>query len=85
MPQPDTSLLTAALVGYAQQKAEIEAKIADIKKALGSRAATPGGGDAPGPFMKSKGRRPMSTAARKRIAAAQRKRWAAYRKKQAAK
>jgi hypothetical protein len=40
MPQPDTSLLTAALVGYAQQKGEIEAKIAAIKKQLGRKAGT---------------------------------------------
>jgi hypothetical protein len=82
MPQLDTSLLTAALVGYAQQKGEIEAKIAAIKKQLGGHTATPGGGDAPGPFLKPKRR--MSAAARKRIAEAQKKRWAAYRKRKAA-
>lgn len=78
--QPDTSLLTAALAGYQQQKAEVEAKIAEIKKALGGRRATPGGGDAPGPFIKASRRGRMSAAARKRIAEAQKKRWAAYRK-----
>ena len=76
MPRPDTSLLTAALVGYAQQKGEIEAKIAQIKTALGGRRAT--GPDSQGGDIPSKPR--MSAAARKRIAQAQRKRWAAYRK-----
>jgi len=85
MPQPDTSLLTAALTGYQHQLAEIHTKIAQIKKALGGRAAkataSPDrGGDASSPV--AKGRRPMSAVARKRIAAAQRKRWAAYRKGQ---
>jgi hypothetical protein len=80
MPQPDTSLLTAALVGYQQQLADIQAKIAQIKKALGRSAASSdgGGGDIPSPFAKRRGT--MSAAAKKRIAAAQRKRWAEYRK-----
>jgi hypothetical protein len=84
MPQPDTSLLTAALVGYVQQKGEIEAKIAEIKKQLGGRsaqAAAGGGGDISSSF---KPRRQMSAAARRRIALAQKKRWAAYRKRKAA-
>ena len=34
MPQPDTSLLTAALAGYQQQLAEIDFKIAEIKERL---------------------------------------------------
>jgi hypothetical protein len=82
MPKPDTSLLTAALVGYVQQKGEIEAKIAEIKKQLGGRSAQVAageGGDIPSPFAKPSRRGKMSAAARKRIAAAQRKRWAAYR------
>ena len=82
MPQPDTSLLTAALAGYQHQLAEIDSKIAQIKEALSGRRAlaTPdgGGGDIPSPFAKR--RRRMGAAARKRIADAQRKRWAAYRK-----
>jgi hypothetical protein len=86
MPQLDTSLLTAALVGYQQQLAEINSKIAQIKKALGGRTviASPdgGGGDIPSQFAKRRGR--MSAAARKRIGAAQKKRWAAYRKRKAA-
>jgi hypothetical protein len=77
--QPDTSLLTAALAGYQQQLAHIDAQIASIQKMLKGRASSDGGGgDMPGPFKPT--RRSMSPAARKRIAAAQRKRWAAYRR-----
>jgi hypothetical protein len=83
MPQLDISLLTAALVGYQHQLDEINTKIAQIKKSLGSRAATPsgGGGDVPTPFAKASRRGRMSAAGRKRIAAAQRKRWKEYHKK----
>lgn len=82
MPKFDTSLLTAALVGYAQQKGEIEAKIADIKKQLEGRTAftaRDGGGD-----ISSPPKRKISASARKRIAEAQKKRWAEYRKKRKA-
>jgi hypothetical protein len=85
MPQLDHSLLTAALAGYQQQLAEIDAKIADIRRRLGGRNQSPlvrrdggGGGDIPTPFGRK--RRKVSSAARRRIAAAQKKRWAAYRK-----
>lgn len=75
MPQLDTSLLTAALAGYAHQHAEIEAKIAGIKKQLGRRTS-------PDATRSPAKRRKMSAAARKRIGDATRKRWAAYRKAQ---
>jgi len=79
MPQPDTSLLTAALAGYEQQAAEIRARIVEIQKLLGSRKAQTSSPD--GPMTTLTPRRRMSAAARKRIAEAQRKRWAAYRRK----
>ena len=68
---PDTSLLAAALVGYEAQLADINERIAAIKKQLGTASA-----DGAGVLRK----RSMSAAARKRIAAAQRARWKAYRK-----
>lgn len=59
----DQSLLEAALVGYAWQRDEIDARIAEIRTELKA------GGKV----------RTMSFAGRKRVAAAQRKRWAAQR------
>jgi hypothetical protein len=82
MPKLDTHLLSAALIGYQHQHAEVEAKIAAIKKQLGGRSAQDD--DIPSPFAKPSRRGRMSAAARKRIAAAQKKRWAAYRKGKAA-
>jgi hypothetical protein len=73
----DKSILEAALIGLEQQKSEIDAKAAEIRRRLrglpGSVAkaeAAPSAGRA---------KRVLSPAARKRIAAATRKRWAAYR------
>ena len=80
MPQPDTSLLRAALIGYEAQLAQLRSEADAIRKQLGTR----GGRDMPGPFGDAppRARRKMSAAARKRIALAQKKRWAAFRKKQ---
>jgi hypothetical protein len=86
MPKLDADMLSAALVGYQHQLKEIDAKIADIRKALAGHKASfalrDGGsrGEVPGPVTKRMGRK-MSAAARRRIAAAQRLRWIEYRKK----
>jgi hypothetical protein len=69
----DTPLLEAALVGFDQMRRNVEEKMADIRRQLGSGDGMPGA--APGQGR----RRTMSPAARRRIAAAQRKRWAAVR------
>ncbi len=81
----DADLLRAALIGYEQKLAELEATIAGIKKQIGGggaprkAAAVAPEGDKP-----AKKRRVMSPTARKRIADAQKKRWAAYHDKQKA-
>lgn len=79
----DPELLAAALVGYEQQRSEIEAKIAELRRQLGRLRAsgTPGAvvsTDGGAPALRK--RRAMSAAGRKRIAEAQRKRWEAARK-----
>src|SRR6516165_7723421 len=69
----DKSILEAALIGLEQQKSEIEAKVAEIRRrlrGLGSVASVASEAAAP---------------ARKRIADATRKRWAAYRAAKAGK
>jgi hypothetical protein len=71
----DASLLEAALIGFEQMKRNVEEKIADIRRQLGSRDGTRGTG--PGQAR----RRTLSPAARRRMAAAQRKRWAAVKAK----
>jgi hypothetical protein len=76
----DKSILEAALIGLEQQKAEIDAKAAEIRKRL---RGLPAGSKSEGePAVRAK--RVLSPAARKRIAAATRKRWAAYRAAKAA-
>ena len=77
----DISLLRAALIGYKQQRAEIDGAIADITARLGgSRVVSSTINNKP-----TRTRKPLSAAARRRIAAAQKKRWAAYHKQQGAK
>lgn len=81
----DIATLQAALVGYHARLEEITTKMAEIRKALGTRPvrqAKGSGGDIPTPFTKPRKKRHMSAAARKRIAAAQKKRWAAFHAKQ---
>lgn len=75
----DTTTLQMALVGYGAERQKVQAKIAELRRQLGSRAAIP---VAVAPAKR--GTRRMSAAARKRIAAAQKKRWAAFHKKQKA-
>lgn len=65
----DASLLEAALIGFEQMKRNVEEKIIDIRRRLGSGGITSDG--ATGQIHK------RSAAARRRMAAAQRKRWAA--------
>ena len=71
-----TEIVTAAIVGFEQQKLLIDVQIAEL------RAMLPGGRTEPAATLtvpKGK-RRKMSAAARKRIGDAQRKRWAASKK-----
>lgn len=67
----DASLLEAALTGFEQMRKNVDEKIADIRRRLGSGASVVAVAPGQGP------RRTLSAAARQRIAAAQRKRWAA--------
>ena len=78
----DIATLQAALVGYQAELSRIDAKMAEIRKALGPgrRKAIVTGGAA----VSGSPKRTLSAAARKRIAAAQKKRWAAYHQKQKA-
>jgi len=75
----DTSLLSAALIGYQQKRAEIDKAIADLTVRLdGKHSATADTNSNP-----VRQRKPFSAAARKRMAAAQKKRWAIYREQNA--
>ena len=74
MPNQDTSLLEAALIGYEAELERIESAIEEINGKIGrkwqiTRAST----------AKPSPKRILSSAARKRIAAAQKKRWAEFR------
>jgi len=73
----DSSILGAALIGYQNRRAEIDAKIAEIRRQIGGQ--TPQRSASAGPVGPPR-KRVMSAAARKRIAAAQRKRWAEFKK-----
>jgi len=73
----DPGILQAALLGYQQQLDEINAKIAELRRRLGSRGTTTSAGPAPkAPQKKHR----ISAEGRARIAAAQRRRWAAAKK-----
>jgi hypothetical protein len=77
----DQEILQAALVGFQQTLATVDAKITELRRQLGVRGSRNGAAAAPAAAAKSASpRRALSAAARKRIAAAQKKRWAAYRK-----
>ena len=75
----DSEFLAAALIGYQQQRAEIDGKIAELRQQLGGRRASVPAGSSDG--MRPLRKRTMSAAARKRIADAQRKRWAKMRER----
>jgi hypothetical protein len=72
--QLDRATLQAALVGYQQQLEEIQTKMNELRRRLGS---APASAAAPVPGRKHR----MSAAGRARIAAAQRARWAKFKKK----
>lgn len=78
----DADLLKMALLGYEREADGIQAKIAELHKALGAPSRRLGlalrAAAAP-----QATRRRLSPAARKRIAAAQKKRWARYHDAQA--
>ena len=76
----DISLLRAALIGYKQQRTEIDGAIADITAKLGGNRMV-----STTTNSKSTRTRKLRAAARRRIAAAQKKRWPAYHKQQGAK
>jgi hypothetical protein len=69
-------IITAAIVGFEQQKLRIDAQIAELRQMLtGTLTET-----AAAPEVPKGKRRKMSAAARKRIGDAQRKRWAESKK-----
>jgi hypothetical protein len=72
MPTLDRETLEAALIGYEQQKKEIDTKIEQLRDHLGGLVVPVSSAD-------TVGNRVVSVAARKRMAAAQQKRWAAKR------
>src|ERR1035438_2800772 len=77
MPKQLTpEIITAAIVGFEQQKLQIDTQIAEL------RAMLSGGSNEPAatPKAPTGKRRKMSAAGRKAIAEAQRKRWAAAKK-----
>jgi len=75
----DQGTLQAALVGYQHQLAQIESKMAELRRQLGGSAAKA----APSAARASAPRKHrMSAAGRARIAAAQRARWAKVHKAQ---
>jgi hypothetical protein len=73
--QLDRSILEMALIGYRRSLENIEEKIADIQRQLGTRPAKAA---ASVTTAGAKPKRQMSAVARKRIALAQKKRWAAF-------
>jgi hypothetical protein len=76
----DPGILQAALLGYQQQLEEINAKIADLRRRLGTRGSAPAAAaTSRAPQKKHR----ISPEGRARIAAAQRRRWAAAKKQSA--
>jgi hypothetical protein len=75
----DTSLLSAALVGYQAQLEEVDRKITALRARLGG-ARTPTASGAGMIMQKPRRKHLISAEGRARIAAAQRKRWAEMKK-----
>jgi hypothetical protein len=74
MPTPKRTheIITAAILGFEEQKRRIDLQITDLHAMLSGDGAEP----AAVPESSRRPRRKMSAAARKKIGAAQRKRWA---------
>lgn len=77
-------LLQHALAGFEAQRAEIDRRIAEVRRALkGSAAGWPldhdGGTSPAGVSLEPRAKRHLTSEARSRMAAAQRKRWAKVR------
>ena len=75
-PKLTNEIITAAILGFEEQKRHIETQIAEL------RAMQAGGSDATvaAPDTRKRRRGKLSAAGRKAIAEAQRKRWAAFKK-----
>jgi hypothetical protein len=79
MAQYEQSLLEAALIGYEQQRRNIETAIADLRARIGG--SQPSAKQAAAQTEKpARKKRHISAEGRRRIAEAQRKRWAAQKK-----
>ena len=76
----NTEVLTAALLGFEQQKKDIDAQIAEIRQMLNGEAPTAGTESTAAPEATGRKRRKISAAGLRAIAEAQRKRWAASKK-----
>lgn len=76
----DKATLSAALLGYQQQRDQIDAKMAEIRRMLGG--GTPAAVKSAPKSTGRKQKRQMSEEGRARIAAAQRARWAKVKKAQ---
>ena len=70
-------IITAAILGFQEQRRQIDTKIAELRAWLTGGPSEPAAAEEPATAKK---RRKMSAAARKRIGDAQRKRWAASKK-----
>src|SRR5689334_7830990 len=85
----DRSFLEAALIGYQRQQDEIDAKISELRQAIGGSPKRPsvnpdGNGATAAAKKGTRKKRKLSAAAIKRISEATKKRWAAYRAAKAA-
>jgi len=78
MAQYEQSLLEAALIGYEQQRRNIETAIADLRARIGG--SQPSAKQAAQTEKPARKKRHISAEGRRRIAEAQRKRWAAQKK-----
>ena len=78
----DKATLEAALVGYQQHLQQIEAKMAELRRMLGEKAAAAPAAKRAKKAAPRKQKHRMSAEGRARIAAAQRARWAKVKKAQ---
>jgi hypothetical protein len=77
---PDTELLQFALIGFQEQRRQIDIRIAQIQAQLGGNQTS--AAEANEPTHRGGRKRRLSAAGRKRIAEATRKRWAVFRRQQ---